>query len=111
MAQAASRRQRTAFRIALRPGGRSRQLRHRTKLTPAIVAELRTWAARDGFGLPRKVQAAALARRYPHVAAGTIVDVLDNESWHDPAYAPGAPDAAWLRTWPIVGLVLTVLRT
>jgi hypothetical protein len=111
MVHAASRRTGVTFRIALRPGGRSRQGRHRTKLTPAIVDELRTWAAREGFGLPRKVQAAALARRYPHVVPATIVDVLKNESWRDPAYAPGAPDAAWLRTWPIVGLVLTVLRT
>jgi hypothetical protein len=107
MAQRAGRRQGRAFGVTMPTGGR-RVAARRRKLTPADVVDIRTWAARQGFGLARKRQALALATRFP-VSPATIVDVLENESWVDVGYTPGAPDVAWLRALPTVAAVLVVL--
>ena len=110
MVQQASRRNGTAFRLDLPATGNVHYPRggRRRKLTQEAVTTIRTWAAREGYGLSRKRQAKLLA---PHfgVSMWAVLDVLDNESWRDLAYEPGTPDVAWLQTMTPTGVALVVL--
>jgi hypothetical protein len=66
------------------------------RLSRDQVTDIRRWAAGPGFGLARAHQAQLLHRTtFRHVAIPTLIDVLANHSWFDPAYVPGQPDAAY----------------
>jgi hypothetical protein len=107
MARHASRRCKAAFKVRLPLQGRSRTS-HNLKLDARCVAEIRAWASREGYGMPPGEQSRRLAACYK-VAPGTIVSVLKNDTWTDPAYVPYAPDVDYLRSLSPIGLTLHVL--
>jgi hypothetical protein len=82
------------FKLTAMP--RTRYRGRHARITMATVRAMRAWAAREGWVLKRKEQAAHLARNYG-IAATTAIDVLTNSSWHDPAYMPKQIDATYWR--------------
>ena len=74
-------------------------------LTLASVQWARAWACGDGWGRTRIDQAAFLSRQL-RVSPKTIVDLLKNQSWYDPAYTPDEPDpAVWGGLSPAVAML------
>lgn len=60
------------------------------KLTKFEVVEIRKWVRTEGYGLTARDQAHDLSAVY-HVSENTILDVIANRSWFDPAYDPSIP--------------------
>lgn len=91
------------FRLAQTP--RPRRVAQHTRLTWTSVREIRAWAAGEGWGRTMAEQSRVLGARYG-VGACTVMDVIRNLSWHDPAYVPGRPDpAVWRGVAPTVALL------
>jgi hypothetical protein len=80
------------------------------KLNASIVADMRRWAAREGWCLSRSAQADALRTRYSYVSKPTIFDVLSNASWRDTSYVPGRPDAEYWASLPPSVVVLRLME-
>jgi len=75
-------------------------------LTHADVRWARAWACGDGWGRPRIDQAAFLSQRL-RVSPKTIIELLKNQSWYDPAYVPDQPDPA---VWGALSPTVVMLR-
>lgn len=92
------------YSLSRRKTGATHGPKH-SRLSWALVREIRQWAARDGYGLSRVAQMAKLRESYP-VHPATLRDVLENRTWHDPAYQPGEPDLAYFKGRPLTQIVL-----
>jgi hypothetical protein len=73
---------------------RTRLQKNAAKLSHAMVADLRRWSRREGFGLCRTDQARALQQTVygKGLSEYTIYQLLGNDTWFDPTYEPGTPD-------------------
>ena len=106
MALQASRRVGTQFKLL--DARRKHYTPHaRRKLLDADILRMRRWAACEGWGMTRKAQANVIKASFPHLAFGTIYDVLSNETWFDPLYVPGKPD---VEHWGALPLPVIALR-
>jgi hypothetical protein len=93
------------FKVDVPTGSRYRFVEGRHKLTLQNVQWARAWACGEGWGRPRHAQAAFLSQRL-RVAPVTIIDMLKNQSWYDPAYTPDQPDpAVWGGLSPTVAML------
>ena len=106
--RAASRRAGVRFKLSALTPRRGYWRHGRPKLTMAMVRQMRAWASRDGWGMPREAQAQHLATVFP-VRPRTVAEVLTNMSWRDASYEPGKPDADFWGTVCVTTVVLRVL--
>lgn len=106
-ARQASRRVGVAVRLNLH-AGRRRNYGHNRRLSRAQVNQARAWAIGEGWGLSRRDQARVLAPVLG-VSLPTIKDVLDNQSWFDPAYHPDVPNPNVWANLPLSAVLLRLL--